>query len=981
MAVVAAACAAPPPAAPPHGPMPPAPPALAAWSPLEAPPRSGKVRALVRHGDRELRLDASDTRWLHRPGAAPAHAATFEGAPLEAIALLDHGVLAVAKGGRVLHAADDLAPFQVVGDLPAGVDASTVGAYRGAITLHGARGVAFVRTDREAMASAVKEPLWLPPFEGRRAVDARIGADCAGLVVFSPQRLASTRDCGRSYQPIDDRGVHAASLLVDGDRVIVAPGGDHDVFARAFANGGARLERSLVPAGDSQAASGTRAPKEVDPRSAHQAVDRAVDTGTAIRASWTDLSSSEETKVTADGDRIFFVSRFVPLGEGRLGEGITWWHREKHWPGCSYEAVSFSACGGTRVLACGKAVHAWTGDAPGKPIEAITAALGGRLAKSVALSGPHQIFFTNDQGTWRADLRGGAAPILVRPRAAGDELRTRCDAGRRGPLWIGTRSVIPTNRAWADAPAERDTVIQVDRPVSFRGKTVVLGTARDGSLLVRDSGSSALAVLHEDGRAEARALPVTSDVAVAFDGEEHGLAIERATGRAFQSNDAGATWAETRGPGRPIGDAGLECTASRCEVEDLFVRRGWDEASPAIEPPPPPSLATKGAAPFACEADPASAPRLPAGISPLGLEPTFGPSGALWAAMAVTSGKEDDDAGAAGPIGQRTLTMLVGGADGSVQKTVAASWKGPRATTTSMVLTREGALFLWMDARGIGPNVVSAQPNALGAYAADGHAPPRRTKARFDEVAYMQGIFAIRDAPFIADSGLAVLEARNRNVLWFDERGAVTTRPWPDDAMGVEDDDAVSVDALAKRSDGTWIAIEAGRRWARVIAIAPDFVIRTRMMARERMEEQGVGILASGADVDVALVERDASGASVLRLHRVDADLGLGPPRTIPGTEAAPGVPIPLASCTGAKLPGVMDLATSIVARIGGTTAPATLSRRVRFDAGRACVERTMVTTTGEQSARVVTLGALDGPGVLSQPEQPISGARCGSLR
>ena len=82
-----------------------------------------------------------------------------------------------------------------------------------------------------------------------------------------------------------------------------------------------------------------------------------------------------------------------------------------------------------------------------------------------------------------------------------------------------------------------------------------------------------------------------------------------------------------------------------------------------------------------------------------------------------------------------TLTMLVGAPDGSVQKTLAATWKGPVATTASMVVAREGILWLWMDSRDITSRTVSDQPSALGAYAVDGRSLPRRIQAPLGQVA------------------------------------------------------------------------------------------------------------------------------------------------------------------------------------------------------------------------------------------------------
>jgi hypothetical protein len=968
-----AACA-PPPAAPKPMAAPPAPPTFAAWTPLDAPPSPAESRAVVRSGDRELRLDAAGARWLFRPGAEPARSAGYESARLGSIMLLERGVLMVTDGGQVLQAGDDLGPLARVLELPPGTDPQAAALYRGGVTLSGEAGVAFLRPPASA-GEPPPAPVWLPPFEERRPLDARIGADCQGLVLFTPQRLASTRDCGKTYQPIDDRGVYAASLLVDGERVIVDPGGEHDVFARAFTPGAAGLARSLHASSEEQPARSAR--EKQPPALSAESLRRAVDAAAPIRALAAGfLRHLEKGAVVAEGDRVFFFAAGAPFGAGTLGGPITWIDGSKRWPERLHRGTGFTACAGTRVITTGGG-HLWTEGGDEKRYAEAAAALRKAQPSQVALHGSDLLFYDTLDGVYRVDLRGPWAPVRV-VRSRGGALRVRCDASQPSPLWLDETRVVPAARAFAPKPDDAEPPVTVTLPPSFTGPPLPLGMTRDGSLMVRDRGGTALAVLHEDSTAEAHPWPGEGEpLAVAGNDEGRALAVERKTGRAYQSLDAGATWAETRGPGRPIGGAGLFCSATRCEVEGLFLRRGWDEAAPELPAPAAPLPApepTLGPA-VACELAPDASPRLPPGVAKDDVTLTFGPAGALWAGMGLASGKEDEESyGSAGPEAQRTLTMLIGGADGRVLQARAMAWKGPRATTTSTVLAGEGALFLWMDARGLTGNVISAQPNALGAYAPDGRAPPRRLKTNLGEVAYALGGFAFAPAPFATATGLAVLDTRDREVLWLDARGAPERRGWPDDAWGRKSEDPDAHDALAKRPDDTWIAVESGPEWVRLVTAAKDGVTATRTLSRARFAEQGAGILASGADVDVALVEREPSGPLALRLHRVDAELGLGPPRTIPGT-AGPSAPLSFPACGAAPPAGVMELRAPIEVVVGGIRAPATLLRRVRFDAAGACVARSQL--RGEKGLQVVTLGGIDGPAVMSRPERTLEGARC----
>ena len=1025
---LAAACSVPPPPLPP----PPAPPrpaaALASWTPFDAPPLAGATRAVARSREREVRLDLADTRWLYLRSAEPVRSVGFETSPLAWLLVLDEGTVAVTGDGRFLYAPDDIGPWQDLSALPDASAIRGVSVYRGGITVRGRRGVGFLRAPTGVSDGGAPELAWIPPFEGRLALDARIGADCAGLVVFSPQRLAATRDCGRTVQPLDDRGVFAASLAVDGDRIVITPGGDHDLFARAFVPGASRLARAVTmgpePAPNPGALARARSPGDREQPSAlaraedpsgpwlARAIEHAPGDRTPLRASPSWWRSNDAGETAVEGDRVFLFSRSSWFGAGTLGGGFTWFDREKKYPGCGYGRVGFSACGGTRVLACKGEVHAWTEAGAARSFEDAAKELGRQGVTEVALQSAHDLFYLEGGGLHRIDLRSPSRAALLTKAQLSPEarLRTRCDGTGRSPVWIGTTEVV--SGAAAQGPAARATAVVL--PDSFDREPAVLGFARDGSLVVRDRKAGRIAVLHEDGSAEERPRagagdPVPAALAVAFDDDGRGLAIERASGRAFQSVDAGATWTPTRGPGRPIGHAEIFCTEARCEVEGLFLRRGWDEAAPD------PALAAvldRAAPPKApdtpvveCEPAPAGAPQLPAGIPPEGISPGFGPSGALWAATAVISGPPDEGKSARRreqlkmrktpgepvsewQVARRSVWMLVGTADGRVTKTLAGAWEGTEASTASMVLAREGVLFVWMDAGSLGAGVTEVTSTLAALSPGEGLAPPRRVKGPLGD--WGKSGRSLSEIPFVTAAGLAVYNRQRHTVLWFDRAGKLTTRVWPDHPVGasfndealrftldrtaVERDDGAPWVGLAATPDGTWIAVEAAEEAVRLVSVAPDGVMATRLSVLAHQAERGAGILAADSDVDVALVEQDESGAPALRLHRVDGDLGLGPPRTLPGTRGANGALLSLPACTAALPAGAMDLGREVEVRIAGKTERAALVRRVRFDAAGACVDRSML--VGDSGLRVVTRGGIDGPGVLAA-SGPITGARC----
>jgi hypothetical protein len=1032
LVALAAACSVPPPPLPPPPPRPAT--APASWTPFDAPPLEGATRAVARGREREVRLDLADTRWLYRGGVEPVRSAGFETSPLAWLLLLDEGTVAVTEDGRFLYAPDDIGPWQEpLAALPDAGELRGVSVYRGGITVRGRRGVGCLRIPTGASDGGAPELAWLPPFEGRLALDARIGADCAGLVVFSPQRLAATRDCGRTVQPLDDRGVFAGSLVADGDRIVVTPGGDHDVFARAFVPGASRLARAFSPRDDERPSSGGEQPSALaraeDPgsRSLADFRERAPGDRTPMRASPPSWRSRHDYETAVEGDRVFLLSASASLAAGTLGGGFTSFGRKAK--NCRERRVGFSACGGTRVLGCKGEAHAWTeaGEAPA--FEDAAQELARHWVTEIALQNAHDLFYLEGRELHRIDLRDPSRAALLTPVQLAPEARlhTRCDGTGRSPVWIGATQVV--SEAAARDPAARATAVVL--PASFEREPAVLGFARDGSLLVRDRKAGRIAVLHEDGSAEERPMPGSGDpgpdaLAVAFNDDGRGLAIERASGRAFQSLDAGATWTPTRGPGRPIGRAEIFCTETRCEVEGLFLRRGWDEAAPlsgasphraaALGSAPP---ASGGSAPVldraappkapdtpvvACERAPAGAPHLPAGIPPEGISPGFGPSGALWAATAVISGPPDEGKSArrrselrmrktAGKpvskewqVAQRSLWMLVGTADGRVTKTLAGAWEGTEESTDSTVLARDGVLFAWMEPGKLGAGVteVTSTPAALSP--GEGLTPPRRVKGSLGD--WGRSGPPLSEVPVVTAAGLAVHDHRRHTVRWFDRAGKLTTRVWPDHPVGTSFDDALvgAFDrfvlmrgwgawvALAATPDGTWIAVETADQAVRLVSVAPDGVMATRLSVLAHQAERGAGILAAGAEIDVALVEQDESGAPALRLHRVDGDLGLGPPRTVPGTRGADGALLPLPACTATLPAGAMDLGREVEVRVAGKTERAALVRRVRFDAAGACVDRSML--AGSSGLRVVTRGGLDGPGVLAA-SGPITGARC----
>lgn len=995
--LLASSCAEP--AREPAVPRPPAPPprapVLALWTPLDAPPSTKESRTIARLGTREVRLDAISTRWLLRAGSKPVRSQGLEQTTIDKLLLLDEGLLAIFADGSVRYAPDDVGPWRSVGGLPSTDGSAVLHEHRGGLVVRTGHGVGFLPTPSAGAPVDTAPVRWLPPFEGRVPLDARLNASGAGLVVFSPQRLAATKDAGRSYQLVDDEGVFADSLATDGERIFVLPGGEQDLFARVFEPSSAKLLRAHAPQPHpSQFVVGqdvaplTRLDEVMEGRKEGEPAE--------LRLSPSVWAASQDHLVAVDGDQVFLYVR----GKGKgpltavLGEPLAPFDPQGKFPECKELASPFAACAGTRAMSCDGKLVLWTGDDKPHLLESPLQGLKLNLGQaSWALGSPHDLFMADHYGVWYADLRTSTEPIQLLPpiERGGDALRIRCDEKFTAPLWIGRENVLgveAVRRSATEGGLAAPHVLA--RPFGFDAAR--LGLAHDGSLILRLEQSGRLYLLHESGQSEERSLPGADPLALAvdFDDDGHGLAIERPSGRCWQSRDAGASWQPTLGPGRAIGDARLFCTRSRCEIEGLFLRQGWDD--PAL-----PAAARDSALPQAtisrasgrptvqCELVPARSPKLPADMPPEDIWPSFGPPGAMWVAPQVTSGDPviPEIPSLAGAFAPQRLSLLVGQPSGEVRGWPIDAWTGTRASATAMVMAREGVLFAWMNGSLTGQGSTAVVPALVAISPGNGLGEPQRVKGRFGEVTYPYGVFELRPPALITSNGLAVYQDDSRRVLWFDAAGGLQARPWPGRPVRPADDSALPWIALGATADGTWIAAELTTRSVRLVRVAPDGVPDTRLLTLAPQPETGAGILVTGDDVYVALVALDEAGRAAIRVHRVDQQLRLGAPQTVPGTETPRGSLVPLTTCRAQPPAGAMDLAVPVEVHVGKQAWEATLLRRVRFDATSACLLRTMIAHDDVDDdevtprLRIVTQGGLEDPAVLAGPKQPLTGASC----
>jgi len=576
--------------------------------------------------------------------------------------------------------------------------------------------------------------------------------------------------------------------------------------------------------------------------------------------------------------------------------------------------------------------------------------------------------------------------------------------------------------------------------VPLEGQPV--GFDAQGSLLVQSPKDQAIRALkpdrsvqnrtwpddkpaHQSDGGTAKAKPL--DRTCAFNHNGRGLCIEKSTGRTWQSIDGAKTWTPTAGPGRPIDDRAVYCTTNRCEVQELFVRHGWDE--PGTQQPQrevkPSKLkpATQATVPTAskqphieCQPEPKANPQLPAGSKlawPNGLRASVGFADALWAAVSFTVLEPPKpNYFELYPIKKRKLSLLIGTADGRVREHVLGRFKGNAASDQATVLAGSQSLWAnWItpkEAKSLGSDGGQVAPVKAVLLTNKADARPHRLRGPFDRIAWDRGsVTSCLGLSWATNQGIARFERCSNSVLWTDDRGKTTRRnigvageiwqPRPPLAVGPNDSWITVLPysgAILQDPHESWPAFVSPTDSLELISVGPDNVENRRHYAvAPNHRVVGAGLAVGAGKVDVGLIEIDDTTEPKLQVYRLAKDLELVGPL---GASAGAKTSLPLLelpSC-GTKVPsGVFEvLHKEVTVRWPVGTSKAKLVQRIRFDSSQACVARSMLegdyhSKTAKPWQRIIARGNFSEVAVVAywslEPDKTVAweAVRCRIVR
>jgi hypothetical protein len=990
--------------------------------PIEVAPGAKEARMAIAAGEVELRVDRGDVRWLFARGKEPKRAAVADEKAAMAMGFVLGGLLAAGGDQRLRFAREPLGEWIDLGSVPEGMRVEALAVWRDGVTAEIDGNVttlpALARVARGEAAPAegvLAERAPLAWMEGRRPVEARIGADGRGIAIFSPQAIGATADGGRTFTRIDDRGLFVSGLVADGDRVVLAPGGVNDVFARAYTPGSSALARTPVPEVTPSLvrAKGLEAIEPVDRDAARK---DAIEHGTRVRGGI--FAPLDRGRAVLDGDDYIELVDGA-LGIGALGAGVAWSKVPAFDKMCSRDrADNLSASGGTVAFRCGSGFFAL------RPNQVIHVPLDTGVG-AATLESPSSLVVlrvetnaaerTVDTVAYRVDL---AQPkhreVIARGPGLWSPDRLYKRAGdASAPQWA-TRSGEDRHVYRLDPSA--GTLTRVEIPPEAPPDLAFAGFSAEGGLVLRSRKTLAnLVHVSVGGEVEVRATPLGENATddplvrnknadkttwgtIAINHDGRGLAIDGGD-HAWQTNDAGRTWQPTTPPGPRAQRSRVVCGRTRCELEDVAVRVGWDEAPVSIaEAAPAPRkhgpLSAARAVTLSCAEDAARRPKLDPARHGAPAEITFGADNHLWSGVSIadrTRMPKDPDADEqlARRGVEQEMFVLHGDDDGRVDARSLTRWR-----------------IDWRAAEGKGSNVrlhpgkvlavAWADPTlAVGAFSAilsvrlatdAGSGGPKRARGEFGSAPFpfydgKDGYFGLGYGSFATPEGVGVLDDHARKLHWIKASGAMETRDWPGLApMRSRWQRYAGGDgegALARAADGRWIAAQLGEeRSIRLVEIAPDGLSHdTTLLFDPRDRERGVSLLADGDAVFAALVEPVEGGGAELRLRPIDADLRLGAPVTLARGE--PGAPLAIPSCGAGAPAAELRLAwpEKVTLKLGDFVRQGMLVREVRFDRMRACVFRTRLDE--DVYATAVLRGRGDGAGVARDREGKLAGVTC----
>lgn len=941
----------------------PPPEAVARWRPIALPPRKDQLSLLGFVGG-SLVHDEVGARWFFPDaGGGPEVAPELVTEPLlHRTHDVRGGLVAITQGREIRIADHPLDVYRSLGVLPEDALPESVVRHRDAITFvtRNAAGTATIHRWTDAARDVVPGP------PGYLPKQIAIGPDGVGAGLFLPESVHVTRDHGATWTPIKTADLRVTSVLADGPRILLLPGGVRDDFARALDPATLAIERVELRVGtkDTPRARRTPLPPPWRGRRFHapEELELAVAHGEMLKTKgasptmhrWHDLGGVHGL-VATDGDDVLVVDRerFQPrlLLRGRLGEGVRP-IGEGELEGC--EVVSAALCDDLAAIACKGRVFVFRGT---------------ERIDRFAVEGPTELAFdaASHLLTVSRDEQGGTTRLRVLDLGGGEDRETRevfeKDGARprfvggchRPGLWLANEQ---RAARWA-----RDGF---EAPVSLPGKMHAMAVASDGALLLSDSqrllrfpdGPETLLGPHERGH-----------LSFADDGA-HGLFVAE-SGQVQQTDDGGATFTPIESP--PSKERlSVRCGGTRCQLGSGAFREGFvrEQAPVASWPPPPAATATRPKAPpeaspdlpifMRCRPDPTIF--VPRAVAPN--DRADAPLQALWPRLGNTlfvGGLQTEEGGSFGVFG------ALGGAVERVSLPRAAVSASAAAEARRFDSRIEHSL-----------QVVGAVGMSRSIAYGERAQAPMRWSARGPTFSVDLGEGEALAEPALIDTeGIAVRR-------WISSELLVLGPHAPERRLYLGSSAPSGDGVLQVLPEGQWLVAETPTpttlRLARMNAAgAPQSV---DLQVREAGGEHGIGFGPLGTD-QLVILEESADGSHELRHRLIGVDLSLGRATPVPGARAPADQRLELPACSARPSGGLVRLRDPRPTRasVGGQTVDGFINRLVRIAPDGACVERTVLARTDASLDALLVIAGNEGQAASAVIAGGLSCAREATLR
>jgi hypothetical protein len=802
-----------------------------------------------------------------------------QGVALSSVAWLDSGIVAATKDGSLLVTNEPLAPFRVlINKAPT----QLLSTYEQTLTIEQDGRVGIIA--RLPSAFSNPEIRWLKDFQGRPVLDALLDAQGKGLIVFSPQLLAETSDFGQTLHPIPDADILAKELHVVGSRIVVVPGGEHDVFARSYEVGSGKLERSLrVPEEKQLYAKVGEAPN-------WQATE--IDSSDARRSERFSMAaaSANSSRYAVDGDTVVYAGSRRLL-EFTLGKPVSNTHQEM---AHSFEA-RVSACGGTFALGYDRKVYIRRGESTWRDLnlpdpEGKTWA-GPHRIQGITLVTPRHLVYRVGTKAYLLDLEH---PQELRSFVAfefrGTELESGCSETLPAKIWDSNHLHHRLGYFTVDInQKEASRVTQLQKLVDWTDRWIA--NFDDGSQLYWTKNE--LVLLDAEGISEKRALPGDAQVlsrstpnstnspeflkGLGLNREGRGIYIEPENGEVWQTIDKARTFTKVQGVGRSLGGKRVFCTRNRCEVDNEVLRVGWDD--PTLPALPQPERKADPHWQLTCsDLKPLD---LPKGLEATHIgEPVMKLGSSDWVA-GVTQTKERAEAevemSVIGPYTDNQLGFAVQ-RSGTIEYYPLRKWYGPVAASGIKVYASQHWVGLISHSDGHA-GISGQSPVETWLIPQHPHQPPRKIPLHPGEFGYPSPGFSLSPEGVITPNGVGFIDYHARRLFLLDRRGNVTQRSWAGAIDFPDSRPSVGQGSLDQGKEGTLLVANRNAELLEFYVIDNDGYIHSSRRAVASSREIGVGIISTGFETSIVMPVDRGNTSQLYRFPVSDSmQLGVGEP-------------------------------------------------------------------------------------------------------